>query len=179
MNLEQTNKWLWSSWDDLTVVILSCIAIYLVVILMTRYSGLRTFAKMSSFDFAITIAIGSIIASTIMNGGQSILKGTVVLLTVTSLQMLFSIIKRRSKFFKKLTTNTPILLMDGSTILYENLEKVRVSESELIAKLREANVIKLEQVLAVVMETTGDISVLHSSDNNKLDDLLLKYVDND
>lgn len=38
----------------------------------------------------------------------------------------------------------------------------KVTESDLRAKLREANVLELSQVQAVVFETTGDIAVLHS-----------------
>lgn len=49
--------------------------------------------------------------------------------------------------------------MDGNTILHENLEYTRIEENQLIAKLREANVLNYDQVFAVVLEATGDISV--------------------
>lgn len=73
--------------------------------------------------------------------------------------------------------NTPLLLRDGPTILEHNLIKAQVINGDLRAKLREANVIKLSQVRAVVFETTGDISVLHTADEGKeLKDWLLKDV---
>jgi uncharacterized membrane protein YcaP (DUF421 family) len=77
---------------------------------------------------------------------------------------------------KKLVDNQPLLLMDGSKILYENLKIARVSEGDLRNKLREANVTRLEQVKAVVFETTGDVSVLHAEDQKPLDDFLLEDV---
>lgn len=43
----------------------------------------------------------------------------------------------------------------------------------MIAKLRENNVSRLEDVRAVVLETPGDISVLHGE---ALDDILLDGV---
>ena len=61
---------------------------------------------------------------------------------------------------RRLIDNEPVLLMDGATILHENLERVRVTQKDLYGKLREANVVNLEQVRAVVFESTGDISVL-------------------
>jgi len=56
-----------------------------------------------------------------------------------------------------------LLLMDGAEIIHQNLKSARVHEDQLIAKLREANVYNFNQVIAVVLETTGDISVLHRS----------------
>ena len=49
--------------------------------------------------------------------------------------------------------------MDGNTILYENLKHARVEENQLISKLREANVLNYNQVFAVVLESTNDISL--------------------
>ena len=52
-----------------------------------------------------------------------------------------------------------------------------VTEDDLKAKLREANVLNLAEVRAVVFESTGDISVLHTNDANKeLEDWLLTDV---
>ena len=61
-------------------------------------------------------------------------------------------------------------------ILEENMAKANVSKYELIAKLREANALNFDQVLAVVLETTGDMSVLHSSQNTQLSSIMLKGV---
>lgn len=73
--------------------------------------------------------------------------------------------------------------MDGGEILYENLKYARIEKTQLIAKLREANVIDYSQVKAVVLEATGDISVLHSSDkavelNQELLEGVRKNIDN-
>ena len=61
--------------------------------------------------------------------------------------------------------NTPILLMKDGKVIHENLKKALVSKADLMCKQREANVLRLSQVRAVVFETTGDISVLHSWEN--------------
>lgn len=66
-----------------------------------------------------------------------------------------------SETFKVAIQNTPVVLMRDGMILYEALAETRVSENDLIAKLREANVLSYSEVRAVVLETTGDISVLH------------------
>ncbi|WP_369073247.1 DUF421 domain-containing protein [Cyclobacterium qasimii] len=157
---------------------ITAIGIYITVILLTRISGKRSFSKMSSFDFAMTVAVGSIIATTILSSSVNLIEGMFGLAIVYLLQITIAL-ARRNKFVEKMVDNTPLLLMDGEKILGHNLRKARVSESDLRSKLREANITQLSQVKAVVFETTGDISVLHSNANHALDLWLMKDVNRD
>ena len=68
------------------------------------------------------------------------------------------------------------MLMYEGKILYENLDKTNVGEDDLIAKLREANALKFSEVRAVILESTGDMSVLHSSETTELDAKVLQGV---
>ncbi len=169
-------KWFTASPVSLMAISLTALVVYLVLILLTRMAGKRSFSKMSSFDFAITVAIGSLLATIIISSSVSLLQGMVALAVVFALQFMAAVLRRFS-WFQSLVDNKPLLLMDGSNVLHHNMRKAKVTESDLFSKLREANVIRLNEVRAVVFETTGDISVLHSTDNEKkLEDLLLKGV---
>jgi uncharacterized membrane protein YcaP (DUF421 family) len=168
--------WLIATASILLKSVVSIVGIFTIIITITRIAGLRTFAKMTSFDFASTIALGTILASVIMNADQSLLKGAVAMAGIVAFQFLFSFMIRKSKSIQNLLTNNPLLLMRDGEILFENLARANVSESDLIGKLREANVIELSEVKAVVLESTGDISVLHTSEDKKLEAYLLKNV---
>lgn len=154
-------KWFSTDWQALLAIIITATGIYLAVILFTRIAGKRSFSKMSSFDFAMTVAIGSMIATTVLSSSVSLWDGIVGLAAVYLLQISIAL-SRRFKIIKETVDNSPLMLMDGPNILHKNLRKARVSEGDLRSKLREANVIKLEQVRAVIFETTGDISVMHT-----------------
>jgi uncharacterized membrane protein YcaP (DUF421 family) len=52
----------------------------------------------------------------------------------------------------------------------------RITEDDLRATLRSANVHDLSLVQAVIMEGTGDIHVLHSDSNTAVDPWLLQGV---
>jgi len=166
-------NWIYASLPIIGKVLLTVLAIFSIVILVTRISGLRTFAKISSFDFASTIAVGSIIATIILNPGQSILKGGIALGGILLFQSVFTFMVRKIPAFEKLVTNKPMLIMQHGKILEDNLHSTNLSEEDLIAKLREANVIDFDEVLAVVLESTGDVSVLHTSSNKQLMDKML------
>lgn len=169
-------KWFTSDWQSLLAIVITAIGIYLAVIIFTRLAGKRSFSKMSSFDFAMTVAVGSVIATTILSSSVSLWDGIVGLAAIYILQISIAILRRFS-IIKRAVDNSPLLLMDGKNILDKNLKKARVSEGDLRSKLREANVLKLEQVRAVVFETTGDISVLHTDDSEtEVESWLLKDV---
>ena len=66
-----------------------------------------------------------------------------------------------------------MILKDG-VILQENLDKARITKADLAAKLREANVLRLQDARAVIFESTGDISVLHG--DKDIDEFIMKEV---
>ncbi len=169
--------WIVTSFDIVIPTIVSAILIYALIIIYTRIFGLRSFSKMSSFDFAMTIAVGSLLASTIVTKGTTVMQGGVALFSLYFLQTAIAFLRRKVNWFSEAVDNQPILLMHGERILHDNLRKAHLSETDLQAKLREANVLNYQQVRAVVFETTGDISVIHAdNDNERLDPNLLKGV---
>ena len=169
-------KWFNINWESFAGISTNAIGIYLAVIVLTRLTGKRSFSKMSSFDFAMTVAIGSMIASTVLSGSVSFAMGTLGLSFIYGLQIAVATL-RKYKNISKVVDNSPLMLMDGRKILKENLIKAKVTEGDLRSKLREANVLNLSQVRAVVFEATGDISVLHSNKEEEvLEGWLLKDV---
>lgn len=170
-------SWLTTSWTAIIMVLVSAIGIYIAVIFFTRISGLRSFSKMSSFDFAMTVAVGSIIATAVLTKDPPLLQSVIALGALYALQIGIAKLRGISPFIDNLVDNQPILLMKGPQILDKNLKATKVTHDDLRAKLREANVTDYSQIKAVVLETTGDISVLHTVDSSLiLDDDLLTNV---
>jgi len=164
------------TFEDSVWLVLSVLGIFSIIIIITRVFGLRTFAKMSSFDFASTIAVGSVLAAIILNKDNSLLKGAIALTAIIAFQTLFSFLVRRVNFFKKLFTNKPQIIMWNGEILYDKLKECNVGKDDLIAKLREANVHSFSEVKAVIFESTGDVSVIHNNENRDIDMQLLTDV---
>ncbi|NJB37683.1 DUF421 domain-containing protein [Croceivirga sp. JEA036] len=168
-------KLLKTTWESALLMLLTSIGIYFVTILLTRVVGKRSFSKMSSFDFSMTIAIGSVIATTILPLKVNLAEGFIGLLAIYVLQLILAHF-RELPLIQNLVDNKPLLLMDGTNILYQNLKKAKVTESDLKAKLREANVTHLNQVKAVIFESTGDVSVLHKKDDSLIQDWIIDGV---
>jgi hypothetical protein len=153
--------WFLAPPETLLWIVLTAVGVYAAVLLCTRLAGLRSFAKMSSFDFAMTVAIGSLVASSILNERPALVQAAAGLAAVYGLQYTVGALRQRWAWLQHLVDNEPLVLMVGERMLRENMRRARVTEDDLWAKLREANVLHPRQVRAVVMETTGDVSVLH------------------
>ncbi|WP_225425542.1 DUF421 domain-containing protein [Pelagerythrobacter rhizovicinus] len=132
------------------------------VVLLVRVNGLRSLSKMTSFDFVMTIALGSLVAGASQADNWSGFAQPLVAMAGLFLaQWGAARLRRISPAIENVIQNEPVLLMRDGEILRDALDRTRVAESDLFAKLREANVSDLSQVRAVVLETTGDVSVLH------------------
>ena len=116
-------EWFVTSWEIITSTVVSAIFIYAVIIGYTRLFGLRSFSKMSSFDFAMTIAVGTMLSSTIISKDTSIWQGAVALLMLYLLQTSVAWLRRKFNWFSEAVDNTPLLLMRSGEILHDNLKK--------------------------------------------------------
>lgn len=161
-----------TTWEQVGHVALSAALMYLAIVAVVRINGLRSFSKMSSFDFATTIATGSLLA-TIALSGSSLANGLVALTIMFAVQAVVAI-GRRSGPVDRLIDNQPVLLMVEGRPLDENLRLARITEADLRAKLRLAGVIDQRTVRFVVLETTGDFSI--ATNHGAIDPDLLRGV---
>lgn len=142
-------------------IILTVIALAWIVALV-RLVGLRAFSKMTSFDFVATVAAGSLLATAATSDSWSAyVQALVALGALFGAQYMIARLRKSSENFEQAIQNEPLLLMRDGVMIDAALAQSRVARSDVIAKLREANALDLAQVRAVVLETTGDISVLH------------------
>ena len=166
------SEWIWTSWTEAGLVALTTPLMLAAVIVIIRISGLRSLSKMSSFDFVVTVAIGSIVASTVATSTR-FANGALAVGVLLLAQAVVAVLRRRTGF-ENLVDNTPMLLMRDGEMIDEALDRTRVTRSDVYAKLREANVLTTKDALAVILETTGDISVLHG--DGGIDAVLLDGV---
>lgn len=167
--------WFGAGWTTLGLVALSTLGVYVAVLVYTRLAGLRSFAQMSGFDFAVNIALGSVMATTAVSDSPSLAQGVVAMGTLFALQMLIATARRHERA-RYGVNNRSLLVMDGPEFIEEHLRHGQITKDDIRFKLREANVFSYEQVRAVVLETTGEITVLHAEDDTTVDADILADV---
>lgn len=156
--------WLWMDWQQIVGITVSVIGFYFFLIMFTRIVGLRSFSKLSSYDLAMTVGIGSILASTVLSKSTSLLQGVFAIGVLFLLQALLSIVRRKFKPIKALIDNQPLVLMANGEYLWDNLKKAKLSTNDIKQILRKNGIKAKSEVFAVIMETTADISVIKNNE---------------
>lgn len=135
-------------------------AAYLWLILVLRTTGKRTLAQLNAFDFIVTVALGSTLATSMLSNTVAWAEGAVSVALLALLQLLVAWLTIRAPLVRRAVTGSPSLLLQDGRMVSDNLRRQRITEQSLRAAVRGSGVGGLELVAAVVLETNGKLSVI-------------------
>lgn len=154
---------LFDDWMGLVHVLALAPLAYAALVLMLRVSGKRTLSKMNAFDFVVTVAMGSMLASIILSDSVALLEGVAGMGVLIALQFLITWLSVRSATVARLVKAEPSLLFHQGSFLDAQMRKMRVTRTEVEAAIRLHSLDSMDSVAAVVLETDGTFSVISTS----------------
>lgn len=152
-----------NDWESLLRIVVVGTLAYAGVVLILRVSGKRVLSKMNAFDFVVTIAFGSILATLLLSSEVPLADGLVALGLLAGLQFAVTWLSVRSDRFKHFITAEPRLLAFDGRVLHDAMRAERIVPIEIDAAIREAGLPGLESAYAVVLETQGVLTVIPRS----------------
>lgn len=150
------------AWTDIARVLLVGSAAYITLVAVLRISGKRTLAKLNAFDLVVTVAVGSTLATILLNADVSFVEGVTALALLAGLQFLAATISSRLKAGRSVLTSRPTLLVSQGRLLDDALRRQRVSADEIRQAIRSSGQGDVSKVAAVVLESDGSLSVIGS-----------------
>ena len=130
-------------------------------LLLARLVGLRSFSKMTAFDFAATVATGSLVAQAgTRSQWPDFWQAMAAIGTVFVVQWALARGRQASPRFSDLVDNRATLLLENGRFHDAALRTTRVAKSSLLEKIRMSDAGSIEEVRAIVLEKTGDVSVM-------------------
>lgn len=151
-------------WNSLLRIVVIGAAAYIGLIIILRISGNRTLSKMNSFDFIITIALGSTYASAILDKNVALTDALLAFVTLVGLQFITTWIAVRSKRFDNLVKGEPIILFYNGEYLVDAMKKAHVTQEEVLAGARQRGFGSMDEVGFVVLEDNGKIVAVKNGD---------------
>lgn len=150
----------YDNFHGLMRVLVVGVTAYVTLVAMLRVSGKRTLASMNAFDFVVTVALGSTVATVTLSKDVPLAEGVLGFAILIALQYLVAQLNQHFGLIEKLVKSNPrILLLDGVMDCDALLEE-RVSQREVKAAVRKAGLGDIADVAAVVLETDGSFSVI-------------------
>lgn len=154
-------------WDSLKAVariIAVGVPMYALTLAALRFTGKRALAKMNAYGLVVTIALGSVLASTLLTKSATLSDGVIAVALLLALQWVVAIAVIRWPWAQKVTlSHAQMLLWDGKP-LDSAMRSERVHIGELESAVRSAGHMSFSDVQAVVLEPDGSFSVMGRQD---------------
>ena len=149
-------------WTSLGAIALCSVSAFFAVFILLRLSGKRTLAKLTAFDFIVTVTLGSTLSSMILHK-VTLAEGTAALVIIVVLQYVLAWLARSSRMLEKVINCQPTLLFYEGNFLKKAMKSEGITKEEIYAEIRTYRLDGLDEVKAVVLEQNGKISVIKKS----------------
>jgi uncharacterized membrane protein YcaP (DUF421 family) len=148
------------TWSGVLRTVIAGAAAYIALIVVLRVSGKRTLAKLNAFDLVVTVALGSTLATILLNASVSVSEGVAALALLAALQFLAAMVSSRMKAGRALLTSRPTRLLTDGRVDEKARRAQRVSVDEIRQAIRASGQGDVTAIAAVVLESDGSLSVI-------------------
>ncbi|NJK88448.1 MAG: DUF421 domain-containing protein [Myxococcales bacterium] len=147
-------------WTEILRILIVGLCAYAGLVFLLRISGKRTLSKMNAFDFIVTVALGSTLATVLLSKGVALAEGFTAFALLIGLQWVVAWSSAHLGFVTRIVKSQPTLIAYDGRLLPDALRSERLVEAEVYAALRSQGIAGTEDIEAVVLETDGTISAL-------------------
>ena len=127
---------------------------------IAKILGKKQIAQLDFLDYIIGISLGSIAAEMAFDTTRPIWYYLVGMALFALLDLLCSLLGRKSNFFKKIFIGQPLILVADGKLQYRTLNRSKLSLNEFLAMCRAKGYFDLDQIAYCILETSGSLSVL-------------------
>ena len=156
-------SFLWDGWQPLVRILVVGTLAYVWLVFLLRVTGPRNMSKMTTFDFVITVTLGSAFGRVLTAQEVAVADAIVAFALLVALQWVFASLRRRSDRFARLVDAPPALLYHGRRPVEAALRRHRLTESDLHSAARANGMGSLDDVEAVILQADGTLVVIGSS----------------
>lgn len=140
--------------------VLRAVAVYTVVLLLTRLTGKRALGQSTPFDVLLIVLLGTAVQNSLIGRDVSLLGGMILAATLLVLNWLVGMATARSRRIDTWVQGTPALLARGGEIYWKELVRHNVSYADFEVAKRKADCRDDADIDMAILETSGEISIL-------------------
>ncbi len=135
-------------------------AIYFVLLIAIRFSGRRTIAQMTAFDFVLLLIIAETTQQAMLGEDFSVVNAATLILTLFGIDIALSYVKKWLPKVAIMIDGTPTVLVREGEVDTRALRWARLDEEDLLAAGRQQGITSLDQIRFAILEASGGISVI-------------------
>lgn len=142
-------------------LVLRAVALYLLIWLIFRFGGKRSFAEMTTFDFLLLLIVSEATQQALVGEDDSLTAAILVIVTLMSMQIATSLLKQRARRLEKVMDDVPIVIVKDGEPLRDRMKKERIDEEDVLTAARhQLGLERMDQIKYAVLERSGGISII-------------------
>ncbi len=145
---------------EILVVYGRIITIYPLLLFAALMMGKRSIGELPVFDFLIILSLGSLVGADIADPKIVHLHTALAVVGVALLQRVFSSVSIKRRWFGRLITFEPTIVIRNGEFVMGAMKKIRYSLDNILQMLREKDVFDISEVEVGIIEANGKLTVL-------------------
>ena len=154
------DRYFFDSWPQLARTAVLAVLCYVGMVIVIRMGGKRSLSQMNPYDFVVTVAIGSMLATAILSPSTTVAQVVGGFALLILMQTTLAFVASRANRLERFLNGEPELLFHRGQFLPRAMRKHRIAEMEIRAAIRDAGMASMADVEAVVFETNGHLTVV-------------------
>lgn len=142
------------------VLVLRGTAMYWFLFLLLRFVLRRDIGSIGVADVLLLVLLADAAQNAMAGGYESVTDGCILVATIAGWNWLLDLASYRFPAMRRFLEAQPMPLVKNGKLMHRNLRQEMISRDELMAKLRENGLERLDQVKLATMESDGEISVV-------------------
>ncbi|MGH7265226.1 MAG: DUF421 domain-containing protein [Candidatus Rokuibacteriota bacterium] len=136
--------------------------IYVLMLVVIRLLGKRAVGNFTAFDLLVALMLGEVVDEVIY-GDVTFVQGAIAVVVIAGAEYATSWLGYRHRGIHKVLEGVPAVLVQDGRFQPKGMVRERMNEKEVMAELRLQGIDDLREVKMVVLENSGEVSVLKQS----------------
>ncbi|NLM49448.1 MAG: DUF421 domain-containing protein [Clostridiaceae bacterium] len=142
------------------ISLIRTLILYVVTITAMRVMGKRQVGELQPSELVVSIMISELATLPMESSEMPIVSGIVPIFTLCFAEVIFSFLSLKFKWFRRITTGYPSILINKGKVVKENMRLMRINLDDLQEELRLKGYLDISDVEYAILETSGKLSII-------------------
>jgi uncharacterized membrane protein YcaP (DUF421 family) len=141
--------------------VINAVVVYAFLRLVIGLTGRRNLAQLTAFELVLLIVIGGAVQRALVGDDPSLTNAAIIVATLIGLDLLLSLIERRSRGFGRVLRGEPLIVVENGRPLARRMHRAQLSEDDVMMAARlHHGLTTMDEVKYAILETNGEISIV-------------------
>ncbi|GHU65433.1 hypothetical protein FACS1894184_01200 [Clostridia bacterium] len=146
------------------ILFLRAVILFVTMVVLMRLMGKRQIGQLQPYELALSILIANLATAPMGDTAVPLLYGVVPMIAMIFMHSVITMCCMKSVKLQQLIDGRAYSVVQNGSLNNEALDQLGFSMSDLLAELRAAGFLRIQDVETAILETSGKLSVFSKAD---------------